>query len=107
MKVTAADRQTWYDLAIQYTGYAWNAVAIAVANGSSPEVGLNAGRQANIPDELPVNRAVVDYYAAKGLNPATEQEENKLTLPARVRIKATGEAATVILSSNTSWILTN
>jgi hypothetical protein len=133
MTVKAADRQTWYDLAIQYTGYAWNAVAIAAANGWSPETDLKVGQAVEIPDTLPVNRAVVEYYRANRIAPATagqmttttttptpsptpspsptptpepgpEPGNNYLVLSvSTVLLGATGNEQMLIASSNTTW----
>jgi hypothetical protein len=104
MTVTAASRQSWYDLAIQYTGYAWNAAAIAMANGTGPEINPEAGRPVVIPDTLPVNRAVVEFYAAKRIAPATGTIKNRLTLSTnRLVIAADGTAKTVTVTANTEW----
>ncbi|MDR1224876.1 MAG: hypothetical protein LBL07_18660 [Tannerella sp.] len=108
MKVKVADRQTFYDLAILYTGLPENAVAIAVANTRGVVDELRAGEEIAIPEGLPAKKAVVDYYAARQLNPATEPEKNKLNLStAHIWINAAGEAKTITILSNTSWIILN
>jgi hypothetical protein len=105
MIVRAADRQTFYDLAIRYTGQAENAVAIASANGRSPTADLEAGEEIEIPDGLPTKQGVVDYYAARQINPATRPEANRLTLStAYIWINAAGETVTLSVSSNAGWI---
>ena len=70
--ITILHNQSLLDLAVQHTGTAENAFALAVANGLSLTDDLKAGdwlitnRQG-----LKANKDILNYYQAKKLQPAT------------------------------------
>jgi hypothetical protein len=103
MIVRAADRQTFYDLAIQYTGVAENAAAIALTNGRSPTDDLEAGEEMEIPDGLPVKQEIADYYAARKLIPATAFRPSALNVPDSVIIGRQGNERQITVTSNSGW----
>lgn len=63
--------QTWFDIAIQYTGSAMNAYAIALANDRAITDGLIPGEQLIIPTDLFVYNKEVLFLESKNIIPAT------------------------------------
>jgi hypothetical protein len=64
-----APNQTIIDLAIQHSGSAEAAFSLAAINGLSVTDALTVGTELlNVPV---VNQAIVDYYAANGIVPAS------------------------------------
>lgn len=70
MIVKGLQAQSFYDLAIVYTGMATNAVAIAIVNAMLVSDAIE-GVEIIIPDELPNNKKVIDFFARETLKPAT------------------------------------
>lgn len=72
MKVIVLHNQSFLDLAIQHTGTAENAFALALANGLSITDELASGSWL-IADsqELNANKDILNYYTAKNIQPAT------------------------------------
>lgn len=72
MKVTALVLQSWFDIAIQYTGSVMNAYAIAYANGGrSVTDDIIPGELITIPDTVPIFKKEVQYLENKEIVPAT------------------------------------
>ncbi|MDY3343780.1 hypothetical protein PG326_00730 [Riemerella anatipestifer] len=67
---TVLHNQSFLDLALQHTGKATNAFAIALANGKSITDDLEAGSEIKITTE-DQNKDILNYYTAKGIQPAT------------------------------------
>ena len=63
--------QNFFDLSIQYTGAVDNAFKIALANGKAVSAALKAGDVIVIPEGLPTQAKVLQYYAARNIIPAT------------------------------------
>ncbi|AQY22969.1 hypothetical protein [Riemerella anatipestifer] len=70
MKTIILHNQSFLDLALQHTGKATNAFAIALANGKSITDDLEAGSEIKITTEAQ-NKDILSYYTAKGIQPAT------------------------------------
>lgn len=71
MQVTILHNQSLLDIAIQHTGSVENAFAIAVENGLSVSSELVPGAKLQIPNTVVVDRDIANYFATKGLQPAT------------------------------------
>lgn len=78
MKVTILNNQSLYDLAIQYTGYATNALKIALHNSITPTDELIAGDTLIIPDDLEVDDAIVSFYRNNNYIPGSTLTETQL-----------------------------
>ena len=65
------NNQSILDVALQHTGSVENCFAIAIANGFSVSDLLSAGLPADIPENIPKNTDVLNYYNAKKIQPAT------------------------------------
>lgn len=63
--------QTWFDIALQYTGDASNAVAIAAANNRSITDDIVVGEALIIPADIPVLNKETQYLAGKDVIPST------------------------------------
>ena len=82
--VTVLHNQSLFDISIRYTGTIENAFKIAVANGLSLTDELEPGAQLIIP-EVEMNNDVVNYFAGKGIQPATGLTENDLLIAQTVQ----------------------
>ena len=82
--VTVLHNQSLFDISIRYTGTIENAFKIAVANGLSLTDELGPGAQLIIP-EVEMNNDVVNYFAGKGIQPATGLTENDLLIAQTVQ----------------------
>ncbi|MGV4413879.1 hypothetical protein [Chryseobacterium sp. T1] len=71
MEITILHKQSLLDIAIQHTGNATNAYAIARANGLGVSDLLEPGAVLIIPDDIEKDMDIVNYYSAKGIQPAT------------------------------------
>lgn len=70
--ITAADRQTLFDLALQAYGRAELAFDIALQNGLSLSATLKAGQVLSVPTaDGMTDEAVTAAYEANGIEPAT------------------------------------
>lgn len=69
--ITVLHNQSLLDIAIQHTGDVTNAFALAVANGISVTDDLQPGADLVIPDDITTDADILNYYSAKGLQPAT------------------------------------
>jgi hypothetical protein len=72
MTVTALNNQTLVDIAIQTTGKAENFLKIAMANDLVPTEPIAPGTVLIIPDTVEIDEAIVRYYSANGVVPATQ-----------------------------------
>ena len=84
-RVLRADGTLWGDISIRYTGTIENAFKIAVANGLSLTDELGPGAQLIIPADAEMNSDVVNYFSAKGIQPATGLTENDLLIAQTVQ----------------------
>ena len=82
--ITVLNNQSLFDISIRYTGTIENAFKIAVANGLSLTDELEPGAQLIIP-EVEMNNDVVNYFAGKGIQPATGLTENDLLIAQTVQ----------------------
>lgn len=72
MKVIVLHNQSFLDLAIQHTGTAENAFALALANGLSITDDLAVGNWLMADSqELNANKEILNYYQSKSIQPAT------------------------------------
>lgn len=72
MTVTALVLQTWFDIAIQHTGNALNAAAIANANGGRCTTDdVEADEQIIIPEGIALNKKELQYLDSKKASPST------------------------------------
>lgn len=76
MKVKVLHNQSLLDIAIQHTGDVMNAFEIAKANSLSVTSYLVPGYELIVPNGVPFNREVQDYYNSKNVKPATGTTEN-------------------------------
>jgi hypothetical protein len=72
MKRTVLNNQSLLDIAIQATGKAENYLKIAMANGLVPTEPIAPGTVLTIPDTVDIDEAVVRYYSANAVRPATQ-----------------------------------
>lgn len=70
-KVPVYNMQTWYDIALLYTGTIENSFAIAFANNRSITDDLVAGELVIIPDALVLAKKEMAYFDARTIIPAT------------------------------------
>jgi hypothetical protein len=92
MQVTTLSNQSLLDIAIQATGKAENLLKIAMANDLVPTEPIAPGTILMIPDTVEMDEAIVRYYSANNIKPATAlteeiKEELELTFWQKV-IKA-------------------
>ena len=81
-KVTILNNQSLFDLSIQLTGTALNALEIAKANNIVPSVNLIAGEELIVPNTLVNEDDILRYYQANTLLPAsalTQQDQDTIT----------------------------
>lgn len=71
MNVVVLDNQSFFDIALRYTGSVSMAIAIAKSNGYNVTDSLMPGTIIAIPDGLTVDAKVVEYYSVKNINPST------------------------------------
>lgn len=78
MEVTM-NGQNLLDIAIQATGDAGEALALALANGLCLTDDLKVGQTVDVPDDIAGDANIRAYYQAKDLHPATgvTQENEK------------------------------
>ena len=84
--ITILHNQSLLDLAVQHTGTAENAFALAVVNGLSLTDDLPAGAEIKLPDSVNKDSDVLNYYSAKRLQPATAV----IMLPEEERLEGIG-----------------
>ena len=72
MTITTIHNQSLLDIAIQTTGKAENLLKIAMANNLVPTDPIAPGTILTIPDNVVVDEAIVKFYEANNVIPATE-----------------------------------
>lgn len=78
MMIKVAHNQSLFDIAIIYTGNAFNAIDIAYHNNISVTDNVG-GMEIALPSELEINKRIVNHYKNKALNPATSIEDYALS----------------------------
>lgn len=78
MQITILNNQTLFDLAIQITGEALNAIEIAKSNNSSVTEELIVGDEIFIADHLLYDTNVIKVYEKENVTPATDLTEQQL-----------------------------
>lgn len=73
MTVKILNNQSLLDVALQHTGSAQNAFLIAKENSLSVTAYLVAGYELVIPEGVPFNREMFDFYGSKKVQPATDE----------------------------------
>lgn len=81
--VTALLLQSWFDIALQYTGSIENAFVVAKANDSSVTELITAGESFIIPSDARIYNREVNYLSGKKVIPATGINETTTDLPIR------------------------
>lgn len=71
MTVTVFNNQNYQDLSIQLTGTVENTLLIARANNAAPSENIVSGTEIIVPEGLINDDAVLRYYTANNLIPAT------------------------------------
>jgi hypothetical protein len=94
MKITVKDRQTVFDIAIQYCGDVEAAFDIMQLNDISATEDLPTGKELILPDVA--NKRVADYYKNNALSPATAD-----------RTDSAGEFIGAIASNTDDIMVTN
>lgn len=80
MKIIVLHNQSLLDLAIQHTGTAENAFALALANNKSLTGDLEAGESIELTAYgIQQNKDILNYYTAKKLQPATGLSSQQLS----------------------------
>lgn len=69
--VKVLNNQSLIDLSVQLTGTVVNVVRIARENNLSITDELSSGQIIQIPEGLPIDFKVLEFYKTKGLKPAT------------------------------------
>lgn len=70
MKIVIKNRQTFFDIGLQYCGDREAAFAIAMQNDIAITEFVEAGTELEVPQ--PYNQRIVDYYKNNNIEPATE-----------------------------------
>lgn len=81
-KVTILNNQSLFDISVQLTGTALNALELAEANNKVPSVNLIAGEELIVPNTLVTDDDILRYYQANTLLPAsalTQQDQDTIT----------------------------
>lgn len=81
-KVTILNNQSLFDISVQLTGTALNALELAQANNKVPSVNLIAGEELIVPNTLVTDDDILRYYQANTLLPAsalTQQNQDTIT----------------------------
>ena len=71
MRIEVKAGQDLLDVAVQYTGYAYNAYPIADANELAITDDLAGGEFIKIPDDLITDIKVTNHFVQNGLQPAS------------------------------------
>ncbi len=77
MTKTVLDGQSWFDLALLYTGNAFNAFLIAFKNGSSIDVDPPAGNEVEIPSGVINNNDIVAELSLEKIPPGTAYKSDE------------------------------
>lgn len=79
-QITVRNNQSFFDIAIQATGSANNALAIAQANGFAITDKLAVGSALIIPKDVVTDVTIQDYYDKQNLLPASGLTKNQETI---------------------------
>ncbi|MDY3547365.1 hypothetical protein PG291_01955 [Riemerella anatipestifer] len=71
MQITALHNQTLLDVCLQHTGTIECVFELAMANDLSITDDVQAGAVLQLPEDIKKDRDIFNYYAAKGIQPAT------------------------------------
>lgn len=77
-EITALVLQTWFDIALQYTGSTSNAYDIAKANGKSLTDDIQGGQVVVIPSSLDFLNKEMYYFKTKGIAPSTATNNSEI-----------------------------
>ncbi|MDM1557050.1 hypothetical protein HX126_21070 [Chryseobacterium indologenes] len=80
MEVTVLHNQSLLDIAIQYTGNVGNSVYIAMSNGLSASEQLIPGMVMKIPDDLVIEKTMVDYFKIRQHPPIATKSSNEVQI---------------------------
>ncbi|WP_299713661.1 LysM peptidoglycan-binding domain-containing protein [uncultured Tenacibaculum sp.] len=69
--ITVSNNQSLFDIAIQATGIATNALAIAQENGLATTDALIVGSELKIPENITFDNTIKNYYQQEDLYPAS------------------------------------
>lgn len=69
--ITVLHNQSLLDISIQYTGTVENCFKIAVANGLCITDDLTPGQELIIPNDVKIDKEILNYYQSKEIQPAT------------------------------------
>lgn len=75
MQITVLNNQSLLDIAIQTTGKAENFLKIAIANNLVPTDAIAPGTILTIPEDIEKDEAIINYYKANSIVPATAINE--------------------------------
>ena len=81
MTVTALVLQSWFDIAIRYTGSVMNAYAIAFDNGFSVTDAIVPGQTILILDSILISTKEVAYFEGHDIMPATGFNTESTEIP--------------------------
>jgi hypothetical protein len=102
-KVVIQDRQTLFDIAVQYCGDREAAFQIANINDISLTETLPVGLSLEIPEVI--NQKVVNYYTNNSISPATASTE-QADIPENAMISNDGQYQ-LITNNNNLFIIQN
>ena len=77
-EITALVLQTWFDVALQYTGSASNAYDIAKANNKSLTDDIVGGQKVIIPEYLDLRNKEIYYFTTKEIAPSTATNNTEI-----------------------------
>lgn len=80
MDITVLHNQSLLDIAIQYTGNVGNSVYIAMFNNLAPSEQLRSGTVINIPDDLAIEKSMVDYFKIRQHPPIATISNNEVQI---------------------------
>jgi hypothetical protein len=103
-KITVQNRQTIFDIAIQYCGDRETAFQIAEINDISLTEDFPAGLSLSVPE--PINARVGNHYFVNNIVPATAMETTAIG-PGNNIISNDGEYSMVTNNNNDIQIVTN
>ncbi|SIT25663.1 hypothetical protein SAMN05421786_11551 [Chryseobacterium ureilyticum] len=80
MEVTIRNNQSLLDIAIQYTGNIGNSVYIAKFNNLAPSEQLSSGTVIKIPDDIVIEKTMVDYFKIRQHPPIATRSSNEVQI---------------------------
>ncbi len=79
-QIIIRNNQSLFDIAIETTGVASNALSIAKANDLEPTEVLKVGNTLIIPESLTKDTAIKDYYSQNDIHPATGLTKSEIDI---------------------------